>query len=210
MAQRNPMNDRYQSEDHRGKTRKSAASAKPKSQAASSVYVRSKTKTKAEKKAIRRAERQKQAELDRKYSNPPTPEYRRLRRIWWVLLVAAIVLMIISFSLQNAIGEVASFILMVPAYICIIAALWLEFSKMKRLRLAYQAEMQAHKSKSRRAQEKAEKAAARAAKQEAEQKYEETKRTEQEKKAKGFFGRFGSKKSAETEAGQENGAGERT
>ena len=39
MSQRNPMNDRYQTDEHRGQTRKSAASAKPKTKAASSVRM---------------------------------------------------------------------------------------------------------------------------------------------------------------------------
>ena len=39
MSQRNPMNERYQSDKRQGTTRKSAASAKPKSKAASSVTV---------------------------------------------------------------------------------------------------------------------------------------------------------------------------
>ena len=41
MTQRNPMNERYQSEDRKGATRKSAASAKPVSKAASSVRIES-------------------------------------------------------------------------------------------------------------------------------------------------------------------------
>ncbi|MFR3273438.1 MAG: hypothetical protein ACLTQI_06310 [Slackia sp.] len=39
MSQRNPMNDRYQS-DVKGQTKKSAASMKPKSKAAASVYIK--------------------------------------------------------------------------------------------------------------------------------------------------------------------------
>ena len=38
MSQRNPLNDRYQQREG-GKTRKSAASAKPATKAASSVYI---------------------------------------------------------------------------------------------------------------------------------------------------------------------------
>ena len=45
MTQRNPMNERYQSEDRKGATRKSAASAKPVSKAASSVRIQSTKKT---------------------------------------------------------------------------------------------------------------------------------------------------------------------
>jgi hypothetical protein len=79
MSQRNPMNDRYQSEDRKGLTRKSAASLKPKSKAAASVRIETKTKTPQQKKAEKKAERAKQAELDRQYYNPPTEEYKLLR-----------------------------------------------------------------------------------------------------------------------------------
>ena len=65
MSQRNPMNERYQGEAPKGQTKKSASSMKPKTKAASSVYVRPAEKTPQEKKAIRREQRQKQRELDR-------------------------------------------------------------------------------------------------------------------------------------------------
>ena len=45
------MNDRYQDEGPKGTTRKSAASAKPKSKAAASVHIQSSTKTPQERKA---------------------------------------------------------------------------------------------------------------------------------------------------------------
>lgn len=200
MSQRNPMNERYQNDEHQGKTRKSAASAKPKSAAASSVYIKPKTKTKADKKAARRAERQKQAELERKYANPPTEEYKRLRKIWWVLLIGAIICLAASFFLRDALGEFGFMIILVLSYVFIIAALWLEFSKMKKVRRAYQEKMEAKKTKAQRAQERREKAEAKAAKAEAEKKYEESKAAEAEKKSKGVFGGlFGGKKKAASE-----------
>lgn len=202
MSQRNPMNERYQSEEHQGKTRKSAASAKPKSAAASSVYIKPKTKSKADKKAARRAERQKQAELERKYANPPTEEYRRLRKIWWVLLIGAIICLALSFFLRDSLGEIGFMIILALSYVFIIAALWLEFSKMKKVRRAYQEKMESKKTKAQRAQERREKAEAKAAKAEAEKKYEESKAAEADKKGKGVLGGlFGGKKKAAAEAG---------
>ena len=65
MTQRNPMNERYQSEDRKGATRKSAASAKPVSKAASSVRIESTKKTPQQKKAERKQQRAKDAERDR-------------------------------------------------------------------------------------------------------------------------------------------------
>ncbi|MCL2757490.1 MAG: hypothetical protein FWD43_05380, partial [Coriobacteriia bacterium] len=70
MAQRNPMNDRYQGEGPAGKSRKSAASAKPKAEAAASVFIEKKPETPRERKA---AQKRRAAEKQRK-------EQERLRR----------------------------------------------------------------------------------------------------------------------------------
>ena len=84
MSQRNPMNDRYQTDEHRGQTRKSAAAMKPKSKAAASVRVQPNEKTKQQKKAEKKAgPAASRASSIGKYYNPPTPEYKRLRKIWW-------------------------------------------------------------------------------------------------------------------------------
>ena len=101
MTQRNPMNERYQSEDRKGATRKSAASAKPVSKAASSVRIQSTKKTPQQKKAERKQQRAKDAERDRQFYNPPTAEYKRLRKIWWVCLILAIILTVVSFAGNN-------------------------------------------------------------------------------------------------------------
>ena len=100
MSQRNPMNDRYQSEV-KGQTKKSAASAKPKSKAAASVYIKPSGHTPQEKKAIKKQQRAKQAELDRMFYNPPTERYKKLRRIWWFCLIAAIVLTVLGMVLPS-------------------------------------------------------------------------------------------------------------
>jgi hypothetical protein len=55
MAQRNPLNERYQGDGPGGQTRKSAARAKPVTQAAASVHVKKKPQTDAEKRAARKA-----------------------------------------------------------------------------------------------------------------------------------------------------------
>ncbi|MDO4443339.1 MAG: hypothetical protein Q4B69_05630 [Slackia sp.] len=143
MSQRNPMNERYQSEQPKGQTKKSAAAAKPKSKAASSVYVRPAGHTPKEKKAIKKAQRAKQAELDRMFYNPPTEQYKKLRRIWWVLLISAIVLTVLGMIMPNFMPDNiwATWICIIPAYGCIIGALWLDFSKIRKVRRAYQTEM---------------------------------------------------------------------
>lgn len=143
MSQRNPMNERYQGEAPKGQTKKSASSMKPKTKAASSVYVRSAEKTPQEKKAIRREQRQKQRELDSKYYNPPTEEYKRLRRLWWVCLGGAIVLTALGMFIPQWLPNVPGiqWWCIMPAYALIIVALWLDFSKIRKVRQAYQVEM---------------------------------------------------------------------
>ena len=166
MSQRNPMNDRYQTDEHQGQTRKSAASMKPKSKAASSVRVQPTVKTKQQKKADKKAARTKQTEIDRQYYNPPTAEYKRLRKIWWGLLIGAIVMTALSWVGRSFLPEAATYVVLGLAYVCIIGALYVDFSKIRKVRRAYQEEMMAKKSKEMRAAEKQQKAAQRAAKQE--------------------------------------------
>lgn len=184
MSQRNPMNDRYQTDEHQGQTRKSAASMKPKSKAASSVRVQPKVKSKQQKKAEQKAARTKQSEIDRQYYNPPTPQYKRLRKIWWGLLIGAIAMTALSWVGRSFLPEVATYVALGLAYACIIGALYVDFSKIRKVRRAYQEEMMAKKSKEMRAAEKQQKAAQRAAKQ---QEAEEPAIEEQPKK-RGLFG----------------------
>ena len=198
MSQRNPMNDRYQSE-RQGQTRKSAAAAKPKSRAAASVYVKPAGKSPQEKKAAQKAERARQADLDRKYYNPPTEEYKRLRRLWWILLIAAIGLTVLAMFVAPSLAETIPWItwaFLIPAYGCIIGALYLDFSKIRRVRRAYQLEMaRKHPKEAKRH------AATNAANKHAEQK--EAQRAEKP----GLLGRlFGKKKAGGPSADEKAGA----
>lgn len=159
MSQRNPMNERYTAEDRQGKTRKSAASAKPKSKAASSVTVKSAKKTpeqrKAEEKAARKAAAAKQREAERKYYKPDTPRYKRLRTIWWVLLIGAIGCTTLSFVGQSSLPQTATVVTLVLAYVFIISAFVLDFTKIKKERLAYQERMMALEEKNAKAEKQA-------------------------------------------------------
>ncbi len=184
MSQRNPMNDRYQTDEHRGQTRKSAATMKPKTKAASSVRMQPATKTKQQKKADKKAARAKQIEIDRQYYNPPTPEYKRLRKIWWGLLIGAIVMTALSWVGRSFLPEAATYVVLGLAYVCIIGALYVDFSKIRKVRRAYQEEMMAKKSKEMRAAEKQQKAAQRAAKQQEAEKPA----IEEQPKKRGLFG----------------------
>ncbi len=192
MSQRNPMNDRYQTDKVKGQTKKSAASAKPKTKAAASVYVRPAGKSKAEKKAIRKQQQAKQRELDRVYYNPPTQEYKNLRRIWWALLIAAIVITGVSFFGRNVIPEGMSIVTLVLAYACIIGALYIDFAKIRKVRRKYQAEMLKKNPKLAK-NYRATQAANQLAEEKAEKKAER-------KQQGGFFGRFKKDKGEGSEA----------
>lgn len=189
MSQRNPMNDRYQTDEHRGQTRKSAAAMKPKTKAAATVRVQPATKTKqqkkAELKAQRQADRAKQRELDQKYYTPPTERYKRLRRIWWGMIIAAVVMIVASLVMRE-VSETASFVCLGLVYVFMILALYFEFVKIRKVRKEYQEEMAARKTKEQRALEKEKKAAERAEKQAAAS--EDAEAEETPSKGKGLFG----------------------
>ncbi len=154
MSQRNPMNDRYQSDEVQGKTRKSAASAKPATKAASSVIIESTEKTPAEKrrarKEARRAEGQRQRELDRKYYNPNTPRYKKLRAIWVVCLVMAVVCIFVSYNIQGIQIFWLPYVVTAIAYALIIVAFYIDLRLITRERRKYQEEMLAKEEREKR------------------------------------------------------------
>lgn len=191
MAQRNPMNQRYQGDGPGGQTRKSAASAKPATHAAASVHIRKKPQTDAEKRAARKqrekeeqakaAERARRARerekalaeagddgekssttavsgekpLEQKSflakmfapnpNMPQTEEYRKWRRVYWILIGVGIVCIVLSLLsglfLQTTSGEMSmpGMISLAGAYVAIIAAFAFDFAKVKPLVRKYQA-----------------------------------------------------------------------
>lgn len=145
MSQRNPMNERYTSDKHVGTTRKSAASAKPKSKAAASVTMGTSKKTpqqrKVEQKEARKKEQDRQRELDRKYYKPDTERYKKLKRIWWLSLAGAVVCTLLSWLLRSVEPTWLAFICLFGAYALIIFAFYLDFSKIRKERRAYQERM---------------------------------------------------------------------
>lgn len=160
MTQRNPLNSRYQSDEKLGKTRKSAAAAKPSTKAAATVCA-APPKTKKEKRAEEAARarkiraRQLPQQLDAQF-NVPTPEYKRVRRLWWIVLITAIVLVTVSFLLTKVPGVPVelSTVILVIAYAFIIYAIYLDVGKTRKLRRAYQAAVLNNKSKAIRAEQK--------------------------------------------------------
>lgn len=188
MSQRNPLNERYQnSEEKTGKTRKSAASAKPATKAASSVYIQGKVeepkgimaqaqkranKTQTVKNSKKQAaskdtvERRRDQALRAKYYNPDTPEYKKYKRVWWGMLAGAILCTAISFwaSGQESLAQL-TYVLIGISYVLLIVAILFDFMYLRKLRNEYQDKMIAlEKSKKNSVRRKEEAAAARAAK----------------------------------------------
>ena len=165
MTTRNPMNERYQNADDRaGKTRKSAASAKPVSKAASSVHVQGRpteepkglwaratkqaNKSAAVKESRKKAaskqqvERRREQALRSKYYNPDTPEYKKWRRIWWGMLIGAIASTAISFFFSTREGMTTpTYVFIALSYLLLILAIVLDFTYIRRLRNEYQDQM---------------------------------------------------------------------
>jgi hypothetical protein len=143
VARRSPTNARYQKyQEPAGKTRKSAAAAKPSRKSTGTSDTASKPKTAAGRRAAR--------------IDPQTPEFKALRKQWWILLAVGVVLVTASWAVRYidkpgsflssgriAIGSFnmtyAALIAAVTlglAYTCIFYALYLDFAKMRPMRLA--------------------------------------------------------------------------
>lgn len=165
MSQRNNTNAAAEERVSTGSTRKSAASAKPKAKAHANVTIKSAKKTpeqrKAEQKQARREAREEQRRLDRKYYTPDTDRYKMLRRLWWGCLIGAVASTAVSWFVRDLEPAWLTMVFMVLAYALIIAAFYLDYSKIRKERLAYQDRMIKLEEK----QKKEDKAAARAARQ---------------------------------------------
>jgi len=123
MARRSPMNERYQKNTApAGKTRKSAASAKPKR----TGDAKGSSKTKAKPSGSSRTT----------YSmNPPTEEYRKLRRIWWILLGASLLLVFASLAAGQWLKQpVVANVLVILAYVGMFGAFFLDWTKLRGMR----------------------------------------------------------------------------
>ena len=214
MTQRNPMNERYQDDNRGGKTRKSAASAKPTAVRAGTVRDPA-PKTKKQKK---QEAKERERKNEQRYTvDVPTdklikdlPEYKRLRRIWWVCLVGAIMLMVVT---VYAAGNESINFLYIPClvlgYILVIAAFYIDFRKIRNLRKQYQADAVAQgKSKEARAQQKAARAEARAQQKEAQEKFDAAKAEEEAKKANSPLTRLKNRFSPSSDSSGESQAAE--
>jgi hypothetical protein len=156
VSRRSPTNARYQKyQEPAGQTRKSAAAAKP-SRKSADGSTSSASKSKASGGAGK-------ARFD-----PQTPEFKRLRKQWWMLLLAGVVLVTASWGVRYidkpasflesgrialgsnfslSYGGVLASLTLGLAYACIFYALYLDFAKMRPMRMAASSGTQAKSSK---------------------------------------------------------------
>lgn len=202
MSQRNPMNERYTTEQKSGgSSRKSAASAKPKSSAAASVVQGVKTKkTKKDapkKNNERRQQREKQYEAEKRYGDPPWKKFKIVKKIWIACLVVSVVMVALSFAcskLEN-VPEFAPTACLISAYVFIAITLYLDLGQIRRMKKKWVAIMSSSQTKEGRAEQKRIKAQERQAAKEAAKKEAEAKKNAKDKpqnpvvdKFKSFFG----------------------
>ncbi|MDY0087602.1 MAG: hypothetical protein RBS78_03500 [Coriobacteriia bacterium] len=119
MARRNPANPRYQKGSEVGKTRRSAASAKPKRSVGDSSSAPPADKKKERPGLLAPV--------------PDDPEYKRWRNIWMGLLGSGLALSGIAWWQQST--RFGTFALAL-AYACIFTALYIDFTKLRRMRKA--------------------------------------------------------------------------
>jgi len=118
MGRRSAQNPRYQKDAKLGSTRKSAASAKPK-RSAGEVSTPSKSSSKKKVTATQ--------------INPDTPEFKKWRKIWLGMLIAAMVLSAGSFVFRET-NTLATQIALVLAYACIFGAFFIDLTIIRKMR----------------------------------------------------------------------------
>ena len=137
MARRSATNARYQKyQEPAGQTRKSAAAAKPKRSSGSAPT--GKKSSKSSKGTSSTARRPMMV-------NPTTPEFQRIRKVWWGLLIGGLVLTTLSWGIRAYLkvpwALSASNLVLGLAYAAIFYALFLDWTKMRPMRqAAYQAQ----------------------------------------------------------------------
>jgi hypothetical protein len=136
MARRSVSNDRYRVEQ-KGKTRKSASAAKPKREAGVAAGT-TPSKKKPEKKGATRWGRG--PARDPIPQMPSTPEMKTLRRYWWVLIGAAIVLAVAMIPIQKLKNTTLDSVMFGVYAAALAGALYLEFGPLRKARLAAIAE----------------------------------------------------------------------
>ena len=127
MTRRGAQNPRYQKGKEIGSTRKSAASAKPKRASGDTGPAKSAPAQKSR--------------FFQPLPVPDTPEFKRWRKIWLGLLVAAVVFSLGAWWSQSNAPTTVSTVSLFAAYSCIFAAVYIDITKIRRMRKEYAAEL---------------------------------------------------------------------
>lgn len=100
-----------------------------------------------------------QKELKKQHRNPPTPQYRRLHALWYVLLGIALVRALFASPLSSF-GSEYSLVFVGAGNILVVVAIILETMKLRVMRIAYIEDVINSNSKQQRREEKRARAAA--------------------------------------------------
>ena len=124
------MNARYQKNTlPAGKTRKSAAASTPSRKGGGAATGSSSKSKKPARGAVR--------------VDPPTPEFKKYRRQWWISLMTGMALVAVSFGIRTygpkaaAWTNIAGIVTLALAYAAIFYALYVDWAKMRPLRQAW-------------------------------------------------------------------------
>lgn len=134
MARRSITNDRYRVEQ-KGKTRKSASSAKPK-RGAGMAAGSTPAKKKPVKKGATKLGKGKGAAREPMPKVPSTPAMKQLRRYWWILIGIAIVLAVAMIPISKMKNTTLDSVLFGVYAAALGGALYLEFGPLRKARLA--------------------------------------------------------------------------
>ena len=155
MTQRNFQNARNQGDGPKGKSRKSASSAKLKSKAGASVYAPTKEakaqRAKQEAKANDPIEQQRRRERAMVSMMRDLPEYKFWRRIWWITMGLAFVIIVLTWipnmlinsgALSADFTETASWISTIGfifALVALAVAFYIDLRKIRKIQKAQEA-----------------------------------------------------------------------
>jgi hypothetical protein len=132
MTRRSVGNDRYRVEQ-KGKTRKSASAAKPKREAGAAASDKPKKKAKASSKPKLFGMKTSREPVPRVES---TPEMKRLRRWWWGLMGAAILIAVAMVPVSKLENKNLDSVMFGVYAAALGGALYLEFGPLRKARLA--------------------------------------------------------------------------
>ena len=156
MTQRNFQNARNQGDGPKGKSRKSASSAKLKSKAGASVYAptkeaKARKSQPAEAKANDPIEQQRRRERAMVSMMRDLPEYKFWRRIWWITMGLAFVIIVLTWipnmlinsgALSADFTETASWISTIGfifALVALAVAFYIDLRKIRKIQKAQEA-----------------------------------------------------------------------